>query len=173
MIIENNNTNVALRALEPEDLDFLYSIENNTDMWVVGCTNVPYSRFALQQYILNSSNDIYADKEVRFVILNEEKQPVGLLDLFHFEPNHLRAELGIAIKKAAQNKGYGLNAVRLAVKYAKDILHLHQIFALVCTENIPSMKMFQNAGFQHGATLKQWLFDGNEYQDVAVMQFFL
>ena len=38
---------VLLRALEPEDLDMLYQIENNRQLWDVGTTNVPYSRYAL------------------------------------------------------------------------------------------------------------------------------
>ena len=37
-------TAIHLRALEPEDLDMLYQIENNRELWSVGVTNVPYSR---------------------------------------------------------------------------------------------------------------------------------
>ena len=39
------NGGVVMRAIEPEDLDFLYSLENDIEMWMVGETNVPYSRF--------------------------------------------------------------------------------------------------------------------------------
>ena len=35
---------IILRALEPEDLDVLYSIENDIELWSVGYTTVPYSR---------------------------------------------------------------------------------------------------------------------------------
>ena len=38
---------VRLRAMEPEDLDILYRIENDMSLWDVGNTNVPYSRYAL------------------------------------------------------------------------------------------------------------------------------
>ena len=40
---------VRLRAIEPEDLDTLYKIENDRTLWGIGPTNVPYSRFALHQ----------------------------------------------------------------------------------------------------------------------------
>ena len=33
---------VRLRAIEPEDLDLLYTIENDTSLWNVGVTSVPY-----------------------------------------------------------------------------------------------------------------------------------
>ncbi|MCI6309270.1 MAG: GNAT family N-acetyltransferase, partial [Prevotella sp.] len=52
---------VKLRALEPEDLEMLYTIENNQSEWNVGATNVPYSRYVLRDYIANTASDIYAD----------------------------------------------------------------------------------------------------------------
>ena len=38
---------IRLRAIEPEDLDLLYRIENDRELWNVGTTNVPYSRYTL------------------------------------------------------------------------------------------------------------------------------
>ena len=43
---------IQLRAIEPEDLELLYSIENDMSVWNVGMTNVPYSKFALNEYLL-------------------------------------------------------------------------------------------------------------------------
>ena len=43
--------NIRLRALEPEDLDWLYRIENDEHVWKWGNSNVPYSRYALKKYI--------------------------------------------------------------------------------------------------------------------------
>ena len=37
----NDDAIVRLRAMEPEDLDFLYAMENDKEVWDVGCTNVP------------------------------------------------------------------------------------------------------------------------------------
>ena len=34
---------VRLRAMEPEDLELLYTIENDTQLWCVGTANVPVS----------------------------------------------------------------------------------------------------------------------------------
>ena len=67
-----NTPMITLRALEPEDLDALYAIENDVECWDVGHTSVPYSRYALHDYIANASADIYADRQVRRAIANEE-----------------------------------------------------------------------------------------------------
>ena len=90
---------VHLRAIEPEDLDMLYTIENDTSMWNVGTTSVPYSRYTLYEYIANSKNDIYTDRQVRMMIENGDREIVGIVDLINFDPKHLRAEIGIAIAK--------------------------------------------------------------------------
>ena len=67
---------ISLRALEPEDLDLLYRIENDDALWGVGITNVPYSRFLLHEFLSSSTGDIYTDKQVRLVIENESHQTV-------------------------------------------------------------------------------------------------
>ena len=35
---------VQLRALEPEDIDFLYQLENDQTLWEVSETQAPFSR---------------------------------------------------------------------------------------------------------------------------------
>ncbi len=40
-----------LRALEPEDLDFIYQIENDESLWEVSHTQTPYSKFLIKQYL--------------------------------------------------------------------------------------------------------------------------
>ena len=84
---------MKLRAVEPEDLDLLYQIENDQSLWLVGATNVPYSRYTLHDYIANSSDDIYADRQVRLMVENDEGETVGIVDLVQFSPQHLRMAL--------------------------------------------------------------------------------
>ncbi len=45
------NERVRLRAVEPEDLDLMYLIENDDLLWAYGSTTVPYSRYSLKQFI--------------------------------------------------------------------------------------------------------------------------
>ena len=115
---------IHLRALEPEDLDSLYNIENDEDLWDVGVTNVPYSRFVLSAYIANSTADIYADRQVRLVIEDEHHCTVGLLDIFNFDPRHSRAEVGIVVARRFRHLGYATAALLHAVDYSRKVCHL-------------------------------------------------
>lgn len=164
---------VRLRAMEPEDLDALYRIENDRDVWDVGENNVPYSRYILHDYIANASADIYADKQVRMVVENEDGLLVGVADVVNFCPSHARAEVSIVICREHRKKGYARAAIRQIMEYALRTLHLHQLYAVVREDNMPSLNLFSSLSFKSKMVLEDWLFDGKDYHNAVVMQFFL
>ena len=119
--------NIHLRALEEEDLIFLYEIENNEDLWEVSNTSTPFSKFILKNYLENSHLDIYEAKQLRLVICkNDSKDPIGFLDFFDFDPYHKRAGIGIMIIQSEQNKGFATESLELAISYAFSYLQLHR-----------------------------------------------
>lgn len=164
---------VKLRALEPEDLDLLYQIENDRSLWLVGNTNMPYSRYVLHDYLARTTGDIYTDKQLRLVIENTEGHTVGLVDLQDFAPQHLRAEVGIVIQQQYRHQGYALAALSALQQYARDVLHLHQLYACVDSANRASSQLFCEAGFQQQVTLKHWLLTPDGYRDASLLQCFL
>jgi len=164
---------VTLRAIEPEDLDLLYSIENDTRLWNIGVTNVPYSRYTLHDYVATSSSDIYTDRQVRLMVDNIEGETVGMVDLVQFDPQHLRAEAGIVILETYRRQGYALAAVQAVGDYAQRVLHLHQLYAIISADNKAALGLFEKAGFKYQCILKEWLSDGHEYRDAVLMQLFL
>jgi diamine N-acetyltransferase len=161
---------VTLRALEPEDLDLLYSIENDRDLWDVSTTNVPYSRYILYEYISKSSGDIYADGQVRLIIENEDKETIGIVDLTNFDSRNQRAELGIILEKPYRYKGYGSAVIKQITDYCTRILHLHLIYAIIDTLNTSSISLFKKNSFVQSAILHEWLYDGITYRDAFVFQ---
>lgn len=164
---------VHLRAIEPEDLDVLYGIENDARLWNVSVTNVPYSRYTLYEYVANSKNDIYSDRQVRMMIENGEGNVIGIVDIINFEPKHLRAEIGIVIKDEFRNKGYAKATLFNIREYSLKVLHLHQLYAYVDVENEQSLRLFEKCGFIASSRLRDWLFDGKTYHDALLMQLFL
>lgn len=164
---------IHLRAIEPEDLDVLYNIENDTEVWNVSTTNVPYSRYILYDYIANTKNDIYADRQVRMMIEDENHDVAGIVDIINFDPKNMRDEVGIVIKQKYRNKGYAMATLTRIKAYAANILHLHQLYAYVNKDNNKSLNLFERSGFVQSNELKDWLFDGKEYHDALLMQLFL
>ena len=104
---------VKLRAPEPEDLEVMFRLENSTDVWEMSNTTGPYSRFQLKQYIEQSQNDLFADRQLRLMIEIEEQQTVGTIDVCYFDPLHNRAEIGIMLDKAYRGRGIACAALTL------------------------------------------------------------
>lgn len=161
---------VRLRALEPEDLDFFYNIENDPELWDISNYTTPYSHYVLHTFIANCTCDIYKDGQVRWVIENEQGAMVGMIDLTNFAPHHAKAELGIVIAKEHRGKKYALSALRQLITYATDVLHLHQLYALVLPDNDVSLALHQYVGFTRSGILKDWFRTSKGYSDAYIMQ---
>jgi len=162
---------IRLRALEPEDLDFLYELENNTDLWEISGTLVPYSRQVLKLYLENAHRDIFEVKQLRLCITDSEGRRLGLIDLFDYDPKHRRAGLGVVISREGdRNKGYGKEAIELLCNYAFHALGLHQIYINVREDNKASIKLFEKLLFTKVGVKRDWLLSAGEFKNELMMQ---
>ena len=163
---------IYLRALEPNDLEFIYAVENNESMWEVSYTQTPYSRFLIRQYLENAHQDIYEAKQLRLAICKDQDFPaVGLIDIFDFDPKNNRAGVGILIQdQEDRNIGIGKEALGMLIQYAFTHLNLHQLYANIDVENQPSLSLFTTFGFEKIGTKKQWNLVNGKYKDEALFQ---
>ena len=162
---------IRLRALEPEDLDFLYSIENDISFWEISSTQTPFSKHLLTQYLANAHLDIYEAKQLRLVIVeNESDKHVGLIDLFNFNPQHKRAGIGILIVPQSQQKGYAYEALDLLIEYSFKQLDLHQLYANITPENTSSLKLFKKHNFKEVGVKKEWVNTNGKFKDEILFQ---
>jgi diamine N-acetyltransferase len=171
--MSNNLTykNISLRPLEPEDIDLLYLWENNMEIWEVSNTKVPFSKHILAQYLQESTKDIYALKQLRLIIQNKQSEPVGAIDLFDFEPYHLRAGVGILIHNPDdRNHGYAANALEALSRYALHTLGLKQLYANIASDNTISIRLFEKMGFIQAGIKKDWLKIPGGWKDEILLQ---
>lgn len=163
---------IYLRALEPNDLDFVYAMENDQSIWEVSNTHTPYSRFLVKQYLENAHQDIYEAKQLRLAICQDEDFPtIGLIDLFDFDPKNNRAGIGIVIQTLENRKqNIGSEALELLIKYAFYNLNIHQLYANIATQNEASIALFTKFGFQKIGVKKDWTFVNGSYKDEALFQ---
>lgn len=171
MITLKGNT-VYLRALEPEDLAFVFAVENDESIWEMSNTQTPYSRFLIKQYLENTHQDIYEAKQLRLAICKiGSEEAVGLIDLFDFDARNQRAGIGIVIQKNEnRNQGIGKESLALLINYAFIQLQLHQLYANIGTENGASINLFTNFGFQCVGIKKDWNRFQNHYTDEGLYQ---
>lgn len=163
--------NIKLRALEKEDLNFLYQIENNESFWQVSHTQTPFSKYMLKLYLENAHLDIYQAKQLRLIIEeNNTNQQVGMIDLFDFNPKHKRAGIGILIHPDFQEKGYAFEALSLLINYTFTHLDLHQLYANITEDNSKSISLFEKNNFVKTGIKKDWIFNNNNYKSEILYQ---
>ena len=165
---------ITLRSLEPSDINLMYEWENDTTVWPVSGTLTPFSRYTMEQFVKLAHQDIYTSRQLRMAIDSktaETTATIGYIDLFDFEPAHMRAGVGILIAdKNYRRKGYALESLELLTDYAFNILHLHQLYCHVHVNNEASIRLFSAAGYKCNGELVDWTLNNGSWTSVYVMQ---
>jgi diamine N-acetyltransferase len=165
------NNNIQLRLLEPEDLDLLYTWENDSSLWTSGNTVSPYSRYTLKEYIAQSHLNIYEVRQLRLMVeLRMSGKGAGLVDIYDFDPHNRKAAVGILVDSQYQRKGIATEALNLLADYAFSFLKLHQLYAYIPVSNEPSKSLFLRCGFIISGILSDWISIDKRFSDVLFVQ---
>ena len=161
---------ISLRSPEPEDLELMYAMENDTALWSVGNATLPYSRYTLRQYLEQSCQNLFAEHQARFVIELADGETAGMIDLADFDPLNSRAEVCIGLLGKHRGKGIATRALALLCDYALKKLHINQLFAFIPEWNEESLRLFEKNGFKKSALLKEWQRTEKGFNDVFLVQ---
>ncbi|MBA3663758.1 MAG: GNAT family N-acetyltransferase [Bacteroidetes bacterium] len=163
---------IHLRAVEPQDAELLYEWENDRSIWAVSNTQIPFSKFVLEEFTNTSHQDIYTNKQLRLMAVEAASgETIGCIDIFEFDPQHARAGIGIYIHKNFREKGLASECLELVSDYAFKTLHLKQIFSHISASNVASVNLFVKAGFEKTALKKAWHKTAlNMFEDVWFLQ---
>ena len=168
MFIKNDT--ITLRCAEPEDAEQIYRWENDRDIWRVSGTHTPYSRFQIEQFLLDN-NDIATQKQLRLMIdLTESGNTIGCIDIYDYDGFNSRAGLGILIDKAYRQQGYAKSALALCIEYLFKDLLLHQVYCSIDEINTKSQQLFLGQGFELVGRRKDWIKTIEGYLDVLEYQ---
>lgn len=161
---------VTLRAVEPKDIDVMYSAENDLRNWSISGTTTPFSKYILEQFIDTQRGDIFTSRQLRLMVENFNGNVVGMVDLFDFDPYNHRIGVGILIFEPHQGKGYGADSLSVIEIYCRDVLQIHQIWCDVGCDNIASLRLFTKLGYTEVGRKLDWQFRDGEYHDEILMQ---
>lgn len=161
---------ILLRALEPQDLDWLYGVENDPAIWSWSDVVQPYSAYQLSEYIQKSQSDLLQTGQYRWVIADLDKNPWGLVDLYNYHHKHLRAAVGIVVSPEHRQKGVAVQALSLLSLWAKNQLGLRQLYAEVPHLNSASKSLFLRSGYLQTAEIRDWYRFGEMTQHQIIFQ---
>jgi UDP-4-amino-4,6-dideoxy-N-acetyl-beta-L-altrosamine N-acetyltransferase len=159
-------TRIQLRPLERKHLTECVEWLNDPDVTKNLSMSEPISMEGEQRWFENLQRDqssrVYAIETI-------EGEYIGNLGLHKIDLHNRKAELGILIgKKTLWGKGYGTEAVKLALNLAFEGLNLNRVYLRAFSDNKRAHKCYENAGFIKEGILRQDEFKGGGYVDCLV-----
>ena len=86
---------------------------------------------------------------------------IGYIAYWHIIKEHVRAELGYALKTHVWGKGFMKEALRAVLQFGFQEMKLHSVGANVNPENLASAKLLKSVGFQReGHFRENYFFNG-------------
>ncbi|HCC72141.1 MAG TPA: hypothetical protein DEQ09_13460 [Bacteroidales bacterium] len=112
--------------------------------------------------------------QLRFMIeIIQLEKTIGTIDLFDFDPFHLRAGVGVLIADTEERrKGYAEMSIRCLADYCFNHLKMHQLYCNITADNKPSILLFKKIGFIEIGRKKEWIRDGKGFKDEIMFQMF-
>ena len=165
--------NILLRSPELQDAEFLHALENDNRLWHLSNTLSPFSHFDIEQYILQTDKDVFAAKQVRFMIekiSGKERKIIGAIDLFSVEAKHRRAGIGITVVDEERGKGLASIALDVLIDYSFAVLNLHQLYCNIEADNSKSLQLFENKGFLRVGKKREWNIRNGKWVDEILLQ---
>lgn len=159
-----------LRALEPDDIEELFTIENDHDLQLYSTHNGPYSRFMLERYIAQQHQSVYEQKQQRFVISPSSGKVLGFVDIFDFDPQSKRAGVGIVVLSQYRTKGVATKALALLEHFVIQHYDMHMLYADVLCGNKASCALFEKQNYLLIGIKRDWYFFQQKFHDVKGYQ---
>jgi diamine N-acetyltransferase len=112
---------IRLRPLVPDDLKLLIDWENNPEFWNVSDRSGPYTNEEIRHF-MEDCMDLQKTGQLRWIITDQDDEPLGALDIFDYDPKTKTAALGILIAAPGdRKKGYATAALtKLLSIYKKE-----------------------------------------------------
>lgn len=163
--------NIIIRAAEPQDANIIYNWENDREIWRVSETYMPYSLYQIEQFLFNN-NDLFSTRQIRFIIERKsDNASIGCIDLYDFDPIHMRAGIGILLQKDFRKHGYANEALQLLADYCFNTLMLKQVYCLIGADNTDSLNLFKKIGFTQCGLRKEWIRTPEGFMDELEFQY--
>jgi RimJ/RimL family protein N-acetyltransferase len=160
---------VRLRGFEKSDADAMNRWASDEDVvrWH-GPPNWPASHAQQERYIERATAADSADKA--FAIETLDGKLVGDCGLRNIDWKTRKAEFFITIgEKQLWDKGFGTDALRVAIRLAFDKMNFNRLWLTVLADNPRAVRCYEKCGFVREGLMRQESFVDGKYRDVFLM----
>ena len=141
---------LVLRQLTPDDAEFILELLNDPSfIRNIGDRNVRTIEDACS-YILNGPVASYAKNGfgLYLVLLKETQEPIGMCGLIKRDGLE-DVDIGYALLPRYWSRGYAVEAAQATKEYAREMIGLKRIVAIVDPVNAGSIRVLEKIGLQY------------------------
>ena len=162
---------IALRALEPEDVDVTVAWRNDPEIRdQVLSFRFPVSHVMEMDFIRRAIAGEGTNQCVAGIVDLFDDALIGLVYLRDIDWISRHAAFGMLIgRRDRQRRGFGRRALRLMLHQAFEVLNLERIYLFVADYNVRARRLYESSGFKHEGTLRRHVALGGHYYDLLVM----
>jgi len=103
------------------------------------------------------------------IALPDSNLLIGKINLFQFNEQNRRAEIGYILDRRHWGQGYMSEALECVLTHAFEVLHLHRIEADTDPENLASLALLKKFGFaREGLFRDRWFVHGKWHDSVML-----
>lgn len=103
----------------------------------------------------------------------EGDDAVGCVELYNYDPVNLRAAVGIVVSTSLRRRGYASAMLAELAQFCQQNTPLHQLYADIAAPNVPSIHLFERAGYTLCGTFTDWVVKDDAYINTLRYQFIL
>jgi ribosomal-protein-alanine N-acetyltransferase len=158
-----------MREMTPNDVDSMFSYYSNPEMMKYTSTDLHTSKDETFSRVTKLSASYVSNKGISWAI--EEiglRKVIGDLGIYFITSDGKKAGVGFNIAKEYWNKGYGTEALTIALRYVINEMGVIRIEGTCRTENTASSRVMEKAGMKYEGTLRQYSYKNGIYYDVKM-----
>ena len=163
------NESIKLVSLDMQYCEIVHKWINNEAISNSSGARFPNSLLEQKKWI---ENTLGSRNSKKLVILNKDKNPVGMVSIMRIDHVNNNAEVGIYIDPDSFGNGYASKALSLVINFAFLELGMHKIYACIHSDNLASTKLFEKLGFKLENVRKEFVFKEGKYIDELVYTIF-
>ena len=163
-----NGSLTYLRPIMEEDFESIYRATKDDEIrYMTGTINT----FALEDIKKHYERTSKDDSRYDFAIcLKESDFIIGDITISDIDERDNKAGFRIALHNIdSLGKGYGTEAVKLAIYFAFEKLKLNRLQLEVFSHNPRGVRAYEKAGFTIEGVLRQAIYINNQYSDEIIM----
>jgi len=165
-----NTRDLHLRPSTLADAEGMFAMLSDPESMKYWCDQpVPDIEGALKALHKDLESDAQGNSMCWAVTLKGQDEMIGKCILFQFSQDNHRAEIGYILNRDYWRRGLMQQALEAVIDFAFNTLKLHRIEADIDTENVGSLGLLENLGFQREGLFRERWFVYNEWQDSVML----